>query len=166
MIKTVLGKLSGGSDLSTDEMSEAIDAVMRGECSEGEIALLLTALHDKGETIEEIAGAALAMRKHMVRIRSDRDDLLDTCGTGGDGSATFNISTAAALVAAAAGVPVAKHGNRRITSRTGSADVLTELGVNVEASVETSLRRIDLPLLESDVQGIGTLERIGRMLMG
>jgi anthranilate phosphoribosyltransferase len=116
-------------------MSAAIDAVMQGRCSAGEIGLLLTGLRLKGETVEEVAGAALAMRRHMTPIRSSRQGIVDTCGTGGDGSATFNISTAAALVTAAAGVPVAKHGNRRVTSRTGSADVLQHLGVNVEASV-------------------------------
>ena len=89
----------------------------------------------KGETVEEVAGAAAAMRRQMTPIRSRRAGLLDTCGTGGDGSKTFNISTAAALVAAAAGVPVAKHGNRGITSRSGSADVLAALGVNIEADV-------------------------------
>ena len=83
----------------------------------------------------EVAGAAAAMRQRMTPIRSSRPDLIDTCGTGGDGSKTFNISTAAALVAAAAGVPVAKHGNRGITSRSGSADVLAALGVNIEADV-------------------------------
>src|SRR5205085_3491672 len=108
---------------------------MQGKCSEGEIGLLLTSLRAKGETVDEIAGAALAMRRHMTPIRTKRTGLLDTCGTGGNNSATFNISTAAAIVTAAAGVPVAKHGNRSITSRTGSADVLAELGVNVECDV-------------------------------
>ncbi len=101
-----------------------------------QIALLLTALAAKGETVEEVAGAALAMRRHMTPIRSHHREILDTCGTGGGGSAMFNVSTTAAIVAAAAGVPVAKHGNRSITSRTGSADVLAELGVNINASVQ------------------------------
>jgi len=137
MIQSVLGRLTAGEDLSLDEMSATIEAVMRGDCSEGEIGLLLTCLREKGESVAEIAGAAAALRKYMVRIPTARQGVLDTCGTGGDGSGTFNISTAAALVAAAAGVPVAKHGNRKITSRTGSADALTALGVNVEASPET-----------------------------
>ena len=119
-----------------EDMAAAIDAVMRGEIDEPRIALLLTALRAKGETVDELAGAAAAMRTHMTPVRSTRADLLDTCGTGGDASGTFNISTAAALVAAGAGIPVAKHGNRSITSRSGSADVLTELGINVEADVE------------------------------
>jgi anthranilate phosphoribosyltransferase len=120
-----------------DEMSAAIEAVMQGRCSEGEIGLLLTGLRLKGETVEEIAGAAAAMRRQMTPIRSSHKVLVDTCGTGGDGSETFNISTAAALVTAAAGVPVAKHGNRRVSSRTGSADVLQCLGVNIQANVAT-----------------------------
>lgn len=135
MFDAILGRLTAGQDLSMDDMAGAIDAVMRGDIDEARIALLLTALTAKGETVDELAGAAAAMRAHMTAIRSTRPDLLDTCGTGGDASGTFNISTAAALVAAGAGVPVAKHGNRSITSRSGSADVLTELGINVEADV-------------------------------
>ena len=117
-------------------MTTAIDLVMQGELSESEIALLLTALRVKGETVAEIAGAAIAMRRHMTPIRlAARRHLIDTCGTGGDGWRTFNVSTAAALVTAAAGVPVAKHGNRAVSSRSGSADVLAALGVNIEAGV-------------------------------
>ncbi len=126
-----------------DQMAEVIDVVMEGRCREEEISLLLTALHTKGETVAEIAGAASAMRKHMTPIRSHHTELLDTCGTGGDRSGTFNISTAAAIVTAAAGVPVAKHGNRKITSKSGSADVLAELGVNVDAPVEVVERCLD-----------------------
>jgi anthranilate phosphoribosyltransferase len=118
------------------EASDAIDAIMRGEWANDQIALLLTSLAAKGETVDEIAGAALAMRRHMTTIRSRHREILDTCGTGGGGSAMFNVSTTAAIVASAAGVPVAKHGNRSITSRSGSADVLAELGVNIDASVE------------------------------
>lgn len=136
MFQEALGRVSGGEDLSLEEMADVIDIVMQGSCRDEEIGLLLTALRAKGETVPEIAGAAMAMRRHMTPIRSEREGLIDTCGTGGDGSGTFNISTAAALVAAATGAPVAKHGNRKITSKSGSADVLTELGVNIEASVE------------------------------
>jgi anthranilate phosphoribosyltransferase len=138
-----LGRVSGGESLAMDEMTAVIDAIMRGECDEPRIAMLLTALHHKGESIEEVAGAAAALRKHMTCIPTRRTGLVDTCGTGGDGSGTFNISTAAAIVAAAAGAAVAKHGNRRITSKSGSADVLVELGVNVEAPVETVGRCLD-----------------------
>jgi anthranilate phosphoribosyltransferase len=131
----ILGRVAGGDNLSLEEMSSAIDSIMQGQWSEAEIGLLLTALAAKGETVDEIAGAALAMRRHMTPIRSRHREILDTCGTGGGGSTLFNVSTTAAIVAAAAGVPVAKHGNRGITSRSGSADVLAELGVNINASV-------------------------------
>jgi anthranilate phosphoribosyltransferase len=134
-IPTLLGRVAGGENLSMSDMSAAIDAIMRGEWSDDQIGVLLTGLAAKGETVDEIAGAAAAMRQHMTPIRSRYAQLLDTCGTGGGGSAMFNVSTTAAIVAAAAGVPVAKHGNRSITSRSGSADVLAELGVNVGASV-------------------------------
>jgi anthranilate phosphoribosyltransferase len=129
-----------------DETRSAVDLIMRGEIAGARIALFLTALHQKGETVHEIAGAAAALRQHMTRIRSRRQGLIDTCGTGGDSSFTFNISTAAALVTAAAGVPVAKHGNRSITSRTGSADVLSALGVNIEA---------DAPCVEDCLDTLG-----------
>jgi anthranilate phosphoribosyltransferase len=136
MIETALGRLAAGDDLSMEEMSAAIDEVISGQRTDGQIGILLMALRAKGETAAELAGAALALRRHMTPIRSTRQGLVDTCGTGGDGSGTFNISTAAALVVAAAGVPVAKHGNRAVTSRTGSADALAALGVNVQAGVE------------------------------
>ncbi len=143
VIEAILGRLAAGENLSMDEMATAIDAVVAGESTEGQTGLLLTALRAKGETSQEVAGAALSLRRHMTPIRSTRAGIVDTCGTGGDGSGTFNISTAAALVAAAAGVPVAKHGNRAVTSRTGSADALAELGVNVGASVEQVERCLD-----------------------
>ncbi len=133
-IATLLGRVAGGGNLSFEEMSAAFDAIMRGQWTDDQIGLLLTALAAKGETIDEIAGAADAMRRHMTPIRSRHSEVLDTCGTGGGDSKMFNVSTTAAIVAAAAGVPVAKHGNRSITSRSGSADVLTELGVNIQAS--------------------------------
>lgn len=133
---TLLGRVAGGESLSFDEMAAAINAIMDGTWSSEQIALLLTALSAKGETVDEVAGAAYAMRSHMTPIRSRHQELLDTCGTGGGGSTLFNVSTTAALVAAAAGIPVAKHGNRSITSRSGSADVLAELGVNINATVE------------------------------
>ena len=136
-------RVSAGTDLSLQEMADVVDAIMGGRWTDDEIARLLQALRDKGETVEEIAGAAMAMRKHMTPIRTGRPGVVDTCGTGGDGSGTFNISTAAALVTAAAGVPVAKHGNRAITSRTGSADVLAALGVAIEAPVPVVERCLD-----------------------
>lgn len=130
-------------DVPEGDMHAAVSAVMNGECAEAEIAALLTALRIKGESIGELVGAARAMRDRAVSIRCTRGGLLDTCGTGGDELQTFNISTATALVVAAAGVPVAKHGNRKATSTTGSADVLEALGVNVELSPEQVARCVD-----------------------
>lgn len=150
-----------------DEMAVAIGAIVRGECPQGEIASLLVGLRAKGETVEEVAGAALALRRQMTPIHSRRSGLIDTCGTGGDGSSTFNISTAAAIVAAAAGVPVAKHGNRSYTSRTGSADALAALGVNIEATVPQVERCLDelgicfcfAPLLHQSMKNVSAVRK-------
>ncbi len=128
-----LGRVSAGESLSMDDMRTAIGGIMQGDVPDSQIALFLTALREKGETVDEIAGAAAAMRERMTPIRTSREGVLDTCGTGGTGSRLFNVSTAAAIVAAAAGVPVAKHGNRGVTSRSGSSDVLAALGVNIQA---------------------------------
>jgi anthranilate phosphoribosyltransferase len=136
VLDTILGRVSGGDDLSMDEMAETIGLMMDGGCADDQIALLLTALRSKGECVDEVAGAAQAMRQHMVKIPSQHENLLDTCGTGGDASGTFNISTAAAIVASAAGAHVAKHGNRSITSKSGSSQVLEALGVNIGADVD------------------------------
>ncbi|MFZ5828945.1 MAG: anthranilate phosphoribosyltransferase [Planctomycetota bacterium] len=146
MLESTLATLERGANLSFAEMTEVMDRIMAGDVSEDEIARFLSALHRKGETVDEVAGAASVLRQRMTRIRSSQPVLLDTCGTGGDGSRTFNISTAAAIVTAAAGVPVAKHGNRGITSRSGSADVLAALGVNVEA---------DVPCVEACLEELG-----------
>ncbi len=146
VIPNLLARLAAGESLSREEMAAAVDGIMRGEASAEQVASFLTLLRNKGETVEEVAGAAEAMRRHMTRIQTTRTGLIDTCGTGGDNSGTFNISTAAALVTAAAGVPVAKHGNRRVTSKTGSADVLQRLGVNVDAP---------LPLVEECLDELG-----------
>lgn len=144
MITPYLGRVSAGENLTMEEMAEVMTEVMSGRCQENEIALLLTALRAKGETADEIAGAAQVMRQNMTPIRSTRQGIVDTCGTGGVGSNIFNVSTAAAIVTAAAGVPVAKHGNRSATSKSGSADVLQALGVNIAASVETVERCLDM----------------------
>ena len=138
-----LEKVIAGENLTMEEMTLNMGKIMSGECKPEEIALLLTSLASKGETAVEVAGAAAAMRNHMTPIRSDHTKLLDTCGTGGGGSTTFNISTSAALVIAAVGVPLAKHGNRSITSKSGSADVLAELGVNIAAEVPQVERCLD-----------------------
>jgi anthranilate phosphoribosyltransferase len=146
LIEETLGRIAGGEDLSMEDTSRAVEAIMLGLCSDAEIGLFLSGLRLKGETVQEIAGAAAAMRRHMTQIRTSQQGVIDTCGTGGDGSRTFNISTAAAIVTAAAGVPVAKHGNRRVTSTCGSADVLAVLGVNIEAGV---------PLVEACLDELG-----------
>jgi anthranilate phosphoribosyltransferase len=145
--------------------------IMEGGASEDQIGRLLLALAHKGETVAEVAGAALAMRRKMTPIRTSRTVVLDTCGTGGDRSGTFNISTAAALVTAAAGVAVAKHGNRAATSRSGSADVLAALGVNVEAPaarVEACLEELGIcfcfaPLLHGAMRFVAPVrKKLGR----
>ncbi len=142
-INQLLGRLASGEDLPREEMATALGQVMTGKWSEEQIGLLLTTLAAKGETVAEVAGAAEAMRANMTPIRSRHKKLLDTCGTGGGGSTTFNISTSAALVIAAVGVPLAKHGNRSVTSKSGSADVLAELGVNIQADVAQVERCLD-----------------------
>jgi len=132
-----------GTDLSSEQTGALIDAMLRGDAPESSVRDLLLALHEKGEAVSELVGAATAMRNHMTRIDHDRDVLLDTCGTGGSGSGTFNISTAVAILAAACGVAVAKHGNRRATSRTGSADVLEHLGVGIESEADEVARSLN-----------------------
>ena len=124
MIQESLGGLLEGRDLSREQARAVMEEVMRGEASPAQIGGFLVALRLKGETADEIAGCAEAMRTHVLAVHPKRDDLVDTAGTGGDGARTFNISTAAALVAAAAGAGVAKHGNRAVSSASGSADVL------------------------------------------
>jgi anthranilate phosphoribosyltransferase len=132
-----------GGSLSEPQAREAFGIVMRGEATPAQIAALLVALRVKGETAEEVAGAADALRGAMVRLPAERPDLLvDTCGTGGGSVGTFNISTAAALLAAGLGVRIAKHGNRSFTSQCGSADVLEALGVPIEVSVEVMERAL------------------------
>jgi len=150
MIPAVLEKLSRSEHLSAAEGEAVLDYIMSGEATGAQIGALLMALRMKGETAEEIGGFARTMRRHCIRIETSRQDLVDTCGTGGDGLDTFNISTAAALVAAAAGVPIAKHGNRSVSSACGSADVLVELGVNIDlppAAVGACIDQIGLGFL-------------------
>jgi anthranilate phosphoribosyltransferase len=139
----LLAALTERRDLSEGQMRALIGAVVAGRCGEVETAALLVALRMKGETAAELAAAAAVLREHMVRLETGRADVLDTCGTGGDGTGTFNISTAAALVAAAAGVAVVKHGNRAVSGKSGSADVLAELGVRVEGDAACARRCLD-----------------------
>jgi anthranilate phosphoribosyltransferase len=143
MIQEALARLLEDQDLSRREARAVMEEVMRGEATSAQIGGFLVALRLKGETADEIAGCAEAMRAHVLAVRPGREDLVDTAGTGGDGAGTFNISTAAALVAAAAGAGVAKHGNRAVSSSSGSADVLEALGFNLELPVERIERSID-----------------------
>ncbi|MEG3637695.1 anthranilate phosphoribosyltransferase [Magnetococcus sp. PR-3] len=148
-IQQTIAQVVDGKDLSQEEAYEAMRAVMSGDCTDAQIGALLTALRMKGETVEEIAGAAQAMREKALKVTAE-GSVVDTCGTGGDASGTFNISTTVAFVVAASGVTVAKHGNRSITSKSGSADVLKALGVNIEADtsvVETCLARCGIGFL-------------------
>ncbi len=139
----LLRRIIAGRDLSREEMEGLVGQVMDGEVEAPLQAALLAALATKGETVGELAGAASAMRRRVLRVRHRRQGVIDTCGTGGDGKGTFNISTAAALVAAAAGVPVAKHGNRSVSSRSGSADVLEALGVAIDLDAAQAGRCLD-----------------------
>ncbi len=136
MIKEATVAVSAGKSLTEEQMAKVVDQIMKGDCGDKQIAELLSGLHKKGESVDELAGAARAMRWHMTPIETHRKNVVDTCGTGGGGTGTFNISTAAAIVAAAAGASVAKHGNRKSTGKTGSADVLQKLGVNIECPIE------------------------------
>jgi anthranilate phosphoribosyltransferase len=140
VFREMLKGVAGGARLSEGEAHAAVSAVMRGEVSEVLIAAFLTALRMRGETTDELAGAARAMRDRVVRVDHGFDRVLDTCGTGGDGVGTFNISTTVAFVAAAAGVVVAKHGNRAVSSSVGSADVLEALGVQIDVGPEGVVR--------------------------
>ena len=134
-LQSAVRRLAFGESLSATESADAFGLIMSGEASVAQVAALLMALRVKGETADEVAGAAQAMRAAMVPIDAEeREALVDTCGTGGGSVTTFNISTAAALLAAGAGVRIAKHGNRSFTSRSGSADVLEALGVPLDAT--------------------------------
>jgi len=143
VIQRALARLLDGHDLSREEARGTMAVIMSGEATDAQIAGFLVALRAKGETADEIAGCAEAMREHVLRVNPSRTDLVDVVGTGGDGANTFNISTAAALVTAAAGAAVAKHGNRAASSQTGAADVLEALGFELELAPERIERSID-----------------------
>jgi anthranilate phosphoribosyltransferase len=138
-----IARVEAGQDLTADETGHLIDQMLDGRAEPDQVGRLLLAIRAKGEAVDELVGAATSMRRHMTPIRHRYPVLLDTCGTGGSGSGTFNISTTAAIVAAACGVAVAKHGNRKATSLTGSADVLAELGVSIESDCERVERTLD-----------------------
>ncbi|MDF1536549.1 MAG: anthranilate phosphoribosyltransferase [bacterium] len=141
MLRKKLGMVVEGIDLDAEAMAEAVGAIMEGEASPVQVGAFLTALRLKGESEEEIAGAAMALRARCVRLPGDAfADAIDTCGTGGDGAGTVNVSTLAAITAAGAGAKVAKHGNRSVSSLCGSADLLTALGVRIDLTPEASAR--------------------------
>ena len=142
MIKEAILKLANKYDLTYDEAYQTMDEIMSGEASEVQMSAYLTALSMKGETIDEITASVEAMRAHCVRLLNDKE-VLEIVGTGGDGSNTFNISTTSSIVISAAGIPVAKHGNRSASSKCGAADVLEELGVNIHIEPEKSLRCLE-----------------------
>jgi anthranilate phosphoribosyltransferase len=148
-IKPLIAKLATGSTLTEDEAHEAFDIMMSGDATPSQTGAFLMGLRVRGETVDEITGAAKAMRLKALVVNAP-PETIDTCGTGGDASGSYNVSTGAALVVAACGVPVAKHGNRALSSKSGSADILTALGVNIEA---------DIPLVERAIAeaGIGFL---------
>jgi len=143
VIQAAIQRVLDGHDLGRDEARDVMGTVMSGECTPAQIAGFVVALRAKGETADEIAGCAEAMREDALAVRPQRDDLVDTAGTGGDGARTINISTGAALVAAAAGAGVAKHGNRAVSSASGSADVLEALGFALELPPERIASSID-----------------------
>jgi len=141
-LRAAIGKVASGQSLTQMEAAQAFGLIMSGAASDAQVGALLMGLRVRGETIDEIAGAARAVRAVAVPVRVP-EGAIDTCGTGGDAKGTHNISTCAAFVVAGAGVPVAKHGNRSISSRSGSADVLAALGVNIECEPETVARCIE-----------------------
>jgi anthranilate phosphoribosyltransferase len=136
MIAAAIKRIVDGQDLEREEMHDVFASVMDGNVTDVQKSAFLIALRMKGETPEEITGAALAMRERVTPLEVDRENLVDTCGTGGDGRGTFNISTIAALVAAGAGANVAKHGNRAVSSSCGSADLLSALGVHIDLDAQ------------------------------
>jgi len=144
VIRTAIARAIEREELSDELAHATMEQVLAGDATPAQIGALAVALRMKGETPTEIAGMARALRERIAPIRSRRTPLVDTCGTGGDNAGTFNISTSAAIVAAACGVAVAKHGNRAVSSRTGSADVLEHLGVRIDLTPESATRSLDL----------------------
>jgi len=136
MIQNILQKVMNRQDLERDEARAVMNAIMSGEFNDAQIAAFLVAMRMKGETTAEVTGFAEAMRSKATPVKTRHADAIDVCGTGGDGKHTFNISTIVSFVVAGAGVPVAKHGNRSVSSNCGSADVLAELGVNIDLNAE------------------------------
>ncbi len=149
-IQDAVTRVLDGIDLTEAEMVSVMNQIMEGQAEDSALAEFLTALKEKGESVSEIVGAARVMRQKAEKLKVTSDNIVDTCGTGGDGGTTFNISTASAFVVAGAGITVAKHGNRAVSSRSGSADVLKCLGVNIEADkavVEKCIEQVGMGFL-------------------
>jgi anthranilate phosphoribosyltransferase len=164
MIKEAIAKVITRTNLTEAEAEAAMREIMQGEATDAQIASYITALRMKGETVEEITGSARVMREKAVPIRLDAKYQVDTCGTGGDMAHTFNISTTAAFVVAGAGVTVAKHGNRSVSSKSGSADVLQALGVNIEIPshrVEECMREVGIGFLFAPMMHLAMKYAIG-----
>lgn len=140
MLRDIVQTLVERRELSPAQMQDALEEILTGQAHEVEMAAFLTALRLRGETASDIATAVQVLRRHAIPLPTSGRDVVDTCGTGGDGQCTFNVSTATAFVVAGCGLPVAKHGNRSVSSRCGSADVLEALGVKIDVSPETSQR--------------------------
>lgn len=169
-IKATISKLVSKQNISLEDSMAVMTEIMEGNVTDAQIASFITALRMKGETVEEITGCALAMKKKAIKIRAEDGVIIDTCGTGGDAKNTFNISTAAAFVVAGAGLRVAKHGNKASSSQCGSADVLKQLGINIEADakiVERCIRKANIgflfaPMLHQAMKyAIGPRKEIG-----
>ncbi|MFC1692927.1 anthranilate phosphoribosyltransferase [Candidatus Latescibacterota bacterium] len=170
MIQEAIKKAIKGSDLTREEARMAMETIMSGEATDAQIGAFLVAMRLKGETVEEIASFTGVMREKATRIDAGSKDVVDTCGTGGDGSGTFNISTISAFVAAGAGISVAKHGNRSVSSKCGSADVLRELGINIDITPDrvseclktTGIAFLFAPLLHASMKyAIGPRRELG-----
>lgn len=150
MIREAIELLSKGKDLTATQMEEVMEEIMTGRLDTPQIISLLTNLNNKGETSEELTAAATVMRRHAIKVNTKHKVILDTCGTGGDKKGSFNISTAAAFIASGAGIAVAKHGNRSVSSKSGSADILEALGVNINMAkekIERCLNEIGITFL-------------------
>ena len=143
MLKMIISKVIQNQDLTQKEAYDFMNGIMKGEATEAQIGGFLVGLRMKGETIDEITGCAKAMRDNAKHVDLISDYAIDTCGTGGDGGKTFNISTACAIITSAGGVKVAKHGNRAVSSQSGSADVLTELGINININPSIAANLIE-----------------------
>jgi anthranilate phosphoribosyltransferase len=149
-VPAAIARLADGRDLGGAGMAEVMEAVLAGAATPAQVGALLLGLRQKGETVDELVGAARVLRAHATTLPDAPPDAVDTCGTGGDGARTFNVSTAAAFVVAAAGVPVAKHGNRAVSGSVGSADVLEMLGVRIDLAPDAlaaCLREVGIAFL-------------------